>query len=66
MILCDQPEMLALRAAISLPVGLILPKKSGDEGTLKAGMHQLKLHQDFLSELDDVTTIVKSIQGMRI
>lgn len=63
MILCDQPEMLALRAAISLPVGLILSKKSVDEGTLKAGMHQLKLHDDFLSELGDVTMIVKSIPG---
>lgn len=63
MILCDQAEVLALRAAIPLPVGLILPKKSSDEGTLQAGMHQLRLHQDFLFELDDVTTIVKSIPG---
>lgn len=61
MILCDQTDLLALRSVITLPVGLILPRKSGEEGHLKVGSHQLQLHEDHLDELDHVTTISKSI-----
>ncbi len=64
LIVCDQPEMLALRSVISLPVALILPKSAkAEEGTIRAGAHQLRLHADFESDRDVVTEIAKSFPG---
>ncbi len=64
LIVCDQPEMLALRLVISLPVALILPKSAkAEEGTIRAGAHQLRLHADFESDRDVVTEIAKSFPG---
>jgi len=63
-IVSDQPEMLALRSVISLPVCLILPKSTpATEGTIRAGAHQLKLHADFLDDLALVSEIAKSFPG---
>ena len=64
LIVCDQPEMLALRSVISLPVALILPKSSkAEEGTIRAGAHQLRLHADYASDWEVVTEIAKSFPG---
>jgi hypothetical protein len=64
LIVCDQPEILALRSVISLPVALILPKAAkAEEGTIRAGAHQLRLHVDFESDRDVVTEIAKSFPG---
>ena len=64
LIVCDQPEMLALRSVISLPVALILPKSAkAEEGTIRAGAHQLRLHADFESDRDVVSEIAKSFPG---
>lgn len=64
LIVCDQPEMLALRSVISLPVCLILPKSStAAVGTIRAGAYQLKLHADFPDDFALVTEIAKSFPG---
>ncbi len=64
LIVCDQPEMLALRSVISLPVALILPKSAkAEEGTIRAGAHQLRLHADFENDREAVTEIAKSFPG---
>ncbi len=64
LIVCDQPEILALRSVISLPVALILPKSAkAEEGTIRAGAHQLRLHADYVSDWDVVTEIAKSFPG---
>jgi hypothetical protein len=64
LIVCDQPEMLALRSVISLPVALILPKSAKvEERAIRAGAHQLRLHADFAGDLELVTEIAKSFPG---
>lgn len=64
LIVSDQPEMLALRSVISLPVGLILPKSAqAAEGAIRAGAQFLKLHADFPDDLELVTAIAKSFPG---
>jgi hypothetical protein len=61
LIVSDQPEMLALRTVVALPVCLILPKSSAAlEGTIRAGAHFLKLHADFPDDVTLVTEIAKS------
>ena len=60
-IVSDQPEMLALRTVISLPVCLILPKSnSATDGLIRAGAQFLKLHPDYPDDAALVSEIAKS------
>jgi hypothetical protein len=60
-IVSDQPEMLALRTVVALPVCLILPKSNSvSDGMIRAGAHFLKLHSDFPDDFALVGEIAKS------